>query len=154
MLNKRMLSGLFYILFSVVLTQSLSAETADNYSPYPGVLVAKLVAIHSPSNIELSAQTWPGYRRNFSISLKAIETPEISPDVDICQRKLAEKTLAFIKDFLEKAKKIEIHDMTMKTSSDKNAKADIYSEQGSLSKALLNQGLARPIDTPPNKPWC
>ncbi len=154
MLNKKFLSRLIFVLSSVVLAQTLSAEAAEGYSPYPGVLAAKLVAVHSPSGIELSAQTWPGFRRNFTISLGTVDIPKNSPDVEICQRKLAEKALLFVKDFLNNAKKIEIHDMTMKTSADKNAVADIYTEKGSLSKALLNQGLARSKEIDANEPWC
>ena len=44
--------------------------------------------------------------------------------------------------------------MTMQTSADQNAEADIYTEKGSLTKALKSKGLARPIDTENKEPWC
>ncbi len=144
-----------FVIFSIIVTSDfLAAAETEAYSPYPGTLVAELVAITSASSIELSAQTWPGYKRTFAISLASVDVPQNSPDVSTCERKLADKALAFVKGFLSNAKKLEIHDMTMKTSSDQNAEAEIYTEQGSLSKALSGQGLARPKSIAPEQPWC
>jgi len=132
----------------------IPVANAEPYSPYPGTLAAKLVTIRSASTIDVSAQTWPGYTRTFSISLSGIEVPQSNSDAKLCQRELAEQALEFVKEYLSNAEKIEIHDMTMQTSADQNVEADIYTEKGSLTKALKSKGLARPIDTENKEPWC
>jgi len=132
----------------------LPTANAETYAPYPGILAAKLVAVNSAANIVLSAETWPGFRRTFSISLAGIEAPQDKPGIEPCQRELAEQALEFVKKYLSDAARIEIHDMTMHTSAEQNVRADIHTEQGSLSEALLRQGLARPKVKGNNEPWC
>lgn len=132
----------------------IPVANAEPYSPYPGTLPAKLVTVKSALTIDVSAQTWPGFTRTFSISLSGIEVPKNNSDAQLCQRELAEQAFEFVKEYLGNAAKIEIHDMTMQTSADQNVEADIYTEKGSLTKALKSKGLARPIDTENNEPWC
>jgi len=145
------------VCFFVALTTFVAVPSvviAENYAPYPAKLSAKLVSIRSASTIDVSAETWPGFSRTFSISLSGLEVPKNSDDVKLCQRELAEKALDFVKDYLVGAAKIEIHNMTMQTSSDQNVEADIHTEKGSLSNALKSRGFARSKDTENEEPWC
>ncbi len=151
---KQHISQITFIVSIFVLSSTLSVTNAEAYSPYPGKLAAKLVAVRSASIIDVSAETWPGFTRTFSISLAGIEVPTKSPDAKLCQRKLAEKALSFTEKFLTNAKKIEIQNMTMQTSADQNAEADIFTEKGSLGKALKSHGFARIKDKENQQPWC
>ena len=150
MLAKKIIKSYFAILLMVV----LSIASAESYAPYRDKLSAKVVSIKSASVIDVSAETWPGFSRTFSISLAGIETPKNASDAALCQQKLAEKALDFVKDYLQNATKIEIHNMTMKTSADQDAEADIFTEKGSLSKALKGSGFARSADIDGQEPWC
>lgn len=140
--------------FAMLLMAILSTVNAEGYSPFSKKLAAQLVAIKSVSSIDVSAETWPGFSRTFSISLSNIDTPKNSPDVSLCQQQLAQKALDFVQDYLGNASKIEIHNMTMKTSADTNANAELYTEKGSLNKALLSHGFARSDGVEQQKPWC
>ena len=153
MLVKKLITKACFVAITVSLTIS-SVVNAKPYAPYPGKLSAKLVSIRSASSIDVSAETWPGFSRTFSVSLSGIEAPKNSPDVKLCQRKLAEQALDFVKDYLTDAAKIEIHNMTMQTSADQNVQADIHTDQGSLSKALISRGFARSTDIEHEEPWC
>jgi endonuclease YncB( thermonuclease family) len=151
---KRIFKSAGFIVAVNIALVIFSAANAETYSPFPGVLPAKLIAIKSAANFTVSAETWPGFRRTFNISLAAIDVPRSTSDVEPCQRQLAEQALELVKEYLADPAKLEIHDMTMQTSADKNAQADIYTDRGSLSKALIRQGLARPIATERQEPWC
>ena len=153
MLVKNLITKACFIAITASLTIS-SGVNAESYSPYPDKLSAKLVSINSASSIDVSAETWPGFTRTFSVSLSGIEVPKNSPDVKLCQRELAEQALDFVKEYLTDAAKIEIHNMTMQTSADQNVQADIHTDQGSLSKALTNRGFARSTNIDHEEPWC
>lgn len=154
MLIKKLMVHLGFIVSISASNAILPVANAEPYSPYPAILAAKLIAVRSASTIDLSADTWPGFNRTFSISLAGVEIPQNSPDVKLCQQKLAEQALIFVKEYLKDAAKIEIHNMTMQTSSNQNAEADIYTEKGSLTKALTNNGFARSTDIDHEEPWC
>ena len=137
-----------------ILLALISLTNADTYSPYPRKLSATFVAAKSASTIDVSAETWPGFTRTFSISLTGIEVPKDASNVKPCQRELAKKALIFIQDYLNGATTVEIHDMTMQTSADRNVEADIHTEKGSIIAALKNHGFARSTDILNEKPWC
>ena len=145
----------YWFVISVIVSLTLSsAVNAEKYAAYPGKLSVKIVSIRSASTIDVSAETWPGFTRIFSVSLSDIEVPQNNPDVKLCQRELAEKALEFVKEYLSDATRIEINNMTMQTSADQNVEADLITEKGSLSKALKSRGYARSIDSEQDEPWC
>jgi len=154
MLTTKLSYGLRVIIALMMTLAILSTAYSKPYSPYPENMSAKLIAVTSASQIDVSAETWPGFTRTFSISLVGIEVPQDKAGVKPCQSKLAKKALSFIKDYLKNANKIAISNMTMETSADQQVKADLITERGSLAQALLNQGLARSSTINPGEPWC
>jgi hypothetical protein len=154
MLVKKIITKACFVVSIALSFTVTSAVSEETYAPYPDKLSAKLVSVRSASSIDVSAETWPGFSRTFSVSLSGIEVPQNSSDVELCQQELAEQALNFVKDYLSNAEKVEIHNMMMKTSADQNVEADIYTEKGSLSKALKSRGFARSTDIEHEEPWC
>jgi len=154
MLAKKIITIVSLVAIPVSLVIS-AVVNAEPYSPYPGTLATKLVSVNSASSIEVSAETWPGFTRTFRISLSGIKLPQNSPDAKLCERKLAKEALDFVTDYLSNAAKIEIHNMTMETSTDQNVQAELYTDKGNLGNALKNHGLARSTNIKDDEePWC
>ncbi|MGR9073850.1 MAG: hypothetical protein ACU833_12370 [Gammaproteobacteria bacterium] len=133
----------------------ISFANAEAYSPYSGKLSGQVVSVKSASTFVVSAETWPGFRRSFTISLKDISTPSASSEAKTCERELAEKALLFVTELFGDSGAVIIRDMTMETSTDQNAEADLVAEKGSVSQALINNGFARSNEIDPDEePWC
>ncbi|WP_305910001.1 hypothetical protein Q9L42_002540 [Methylomarinum sp. Ch1-1] len=140
------------VVTAVAASLSLASQvTAESYNPYPGKLPANLVNVVSPATVEVEAETWPGYSRNFRVSLPSIEVPNLNAPQP-CQRKLAEKALSFTKKFLTDAASISISALEMSNSADQTVIGQIDTNQGSLLDALKNNGFARLADN--DEPWC
>ena len=131
-----------------------STLNAAEYVPYPGRMMGKLVSVDSPITVTLTMQTWPGFFRDFTVTMPGIVVPEDTSGAPDCQRELAAKAMTFTREFLADAKKIIAPDMRMENSADKNAIAPILTDKGSLGEALIAEGLARPDSVDPTKPWC
>ncbi len=138
------------IAITITLTTNIAAQ---EYNPYPGQLPARVVNVISASTINIEAETWPGYSKTFKVSLPDIQIPNSSSE-KVCQRQLAEKALAFTKDFLAAGTNITVSDLKMANSSSQSATAKIQTNQGSLSEALKNHGFARSAENKTEKPWC
>jgi len=138
-------------LLSLLLFATLSAA---DYVPYPGRMMGKLVSVESPITVTLKMQTWPGFYRNFTITMPGIALPEDTTGAPDCQRELAAKAMGFTQGFLADAKKIIAPDMRMENSASDNAIAPILTDKGGLGDALIAEGLARPDSVDPSQPWC
>ena len=132
----------------------LSGHSVADYVPYPGKIPVKLIEIEAPNIIMINFETWPGFSRDFKVTLPGIQVPEDSSAVELCERKLAQKAIALTRNFLINAKDIRVWDMRMETSADTDVIAPIYTKQGGLIEALTRQGLARPDSVDPTTPWC
>ena len=116
-----------------------------DYVPFPGKIQVSVVSVDAPSEIVVSYETWPGFRRNTLIKL---------PGIDICEREKAAKAMEFTQQFIGEAEKIFVKDMRMETSASEEAYSDILTNHGSLSQALKAEGLARPDSVAPDTSWC
>lgn len=137
-----------------VLIGAAPTLAAKAYTPFAASLPAKLLTVKSASVIQVEAETWPGFKRSFDISLADIQLPQNAPTASLCERKLADKALTFVRDFLSGADRIEIKDMTMENSAQQEAEADVVTDKGSLVQALLDNGLARSAEADPSSSWC
>jgi len=136
---------------------SLGAPTrvaAEPYIAYPGPTRAEVDAIETPMVVHIQAETWPGFRRAFRITLPGIQVPEDIPDAPACQREMAQRALAFTKTFLKDGGRVEVRDIRMQNTAVADGEAHLYTRQGSLAAALEAAGLARPSTVDPDQPWC
>lgn len=130
------------------------APAAAAYTAFPGQYPARVTGVESPMVVALNVQTWPGFRRDFRITLPGIRVPEDSPEAPTCRRELAEQALTFTETFLYEAERVEVTDIVMDHSAAADGKARIRTEQGDLADALQAAGLARPASVDPERPWC
>ena len=144
----RVLSGAFLVVFSA------GAIAQSTTSPYPGKRQVRLVAVNAPETVVVNFETWPGFQRNFRVTVPGLDVPEDTPNAPDCQRELAARALAFTRHFLSNAKKIFIQDISMENSASEDATSPILTEKGSLAEALIKEGLARPDSVDPREPWC
>lgn len=125
-----------------------------DYVPFPGKIQVSVVSVDAPSEIVVSYETWPGFRRNTLIKLPGIDIPKDTPQSDDCEREKAAKAMEFTQQFIGEAEKIFVKDMRMETSASEEAYSDILTNHGSLSQALKAEGLARPDSVAPDTSWC
>jgi len=139
-----------------VLTLALSVTAmARTFVPYPGKREVTLARVEAPNLIWLTFNTdETGFFRTLGIRLPGLVVAQDTPQSDDCEREAAKRALGFTQDFLDSAKKIYVQDMRMENSADDEAISPILTDKGSLSAALIKEGLARPDSVDPNTPWC
>ncbi len=125
-----------------------------DYVPFPGKIEVSVVSIDAPTELTVNYETWPGFRRNTLIKLPGLAIPHDTPRADECERKKAARLMPFTQQFMGAAKKVFVHDMRMETSASQEAYSDILTDHGSLSQALIKEGLARPESAAPDTSWC
>lgn len=128
---------------------------ATEFVPYPGKREATLVRVEAPDRVVLTFNTdATGFVRSLAIKLPGIVVAQNTPQADECERAAAKKAMGFTEDFMVNAKKIYVQDMRMENAADMEAFSPILTDQGSLSAALIKEGLARPDTVAPDTPWC
>jgi hypothetical protein len=137
----------------LTLLVSISAN-AKLFNAYPGKYDATLMQIEAANVIDLYVEVWSGYPRDLRITLPGIEVPKDEPKAPECQSKLVQQAMDFTREFISNAKHIKVIDIRMENTADQDAVSEIGTEKGSLGAALLRKGLARPISSKNNKPWC
>ena len=137
----------------VMLSVALSVA-AKPFNAFPGKMKSKLVSVEAANVINVSVAVWPGYPRNFRITLPNLAIPENHPKAPACQIELIQKGLDFTNEFLKDAKNIEVRDIMMENTASPDALSNIYTDKGSLAAKLIAKGLARPASVKPTKPWC
>jgi len=128
--------------------------TAEPFNAYPGKYKSKLVSVETANIVYLSVDVWPGYPRNFRISLPNVAVPVNHPEAPACQIELVQKALDFTNEFMTNAKTIEVRDIKMESTGEEDGVTNIYTNKGSLASKLLKEGLARPVSVDVTKPWC
>ncbi|WP_022948839.1 hypothetical protein [Methylohalobius crimeensis] len=130
-------------------------EADSGYVPYPGKVEVRVQQVPSPKAVIVGFETWPGFSRNFRVTLPDIEVPKDAPGAAECERRLARKARAFVQNFLtEESRSVYIVDMRMADSATGNGVASIVTDRGELKRILLDKGWARPSSQPTNEPWC
>ncbi|TCK18219.1 hypothetical protein DFR30_1494 [Thiogranum longum] len=139
-----------------VLALSVSIQAiAATFIPYPGKRPVTLVRLDAPDRVVVTFNTdATGFFRTLVIKLPGIVVARDTPQSDDCEREAAQKALPFAQGFLESAKEIYVEDMRMENSADDEAVSLILTDKGSLSSALIKEGLARPASIDPDTPWC
>ncbi len=129
--------------------------TAVSFSPYPGKRQVTVDRVEAPGIVVVTFDTdAAGFTRTLGIRLPHLVFAQDTPRSDDCEREAAGKVLPFMKDFLNSAKKVYIQDMRMENSADTEAVSPLLTDKGSLSAALIKEGLARPDSVDPETPWC
>lgn len=128
--------------------------TAEPFNAYPGKYKSKLLNVEAANVVYLSVDVWPGYPRNFRISLPNIAVPVNHPEAPACQIELVQKALDFTNEFMTEATYIEVRNIKMENTGEEDAVSNIYTNQGSLAAKLTKEGLARPASVDVFKPWC
>lgn len=127
--------------------------TAD-YVPYPGKLAVNLLAVDAPNVVFVNFSAWPGYLRSVRVVLPGIAVPMDTAQASDCERDKAAKALAFTRGFVGEARTLHIKDLRMETSADERGTSDLLTDRGSLSQALLKEGLARASTVAAETAWC
>lgn len=133
---------------------ALPLLTDAAYVPYPGKLQANAVNVESARTVTVNLETWPGFARNFRVTIPGIDIPSDSASVPDCERELAARALAFSRERVLGAKALFVQDMRMESSAAEDALSPILTEQGSLAAQLIDAGLARLDSVDPKEPWC
>ena len=123
-------------------------------TPFPGKLSATLVDIEAANIIHVNIETWPGFRRDFRITLPNLLLPGQGEEVKECELELAQWAYDFAVNFLSEATTIHVKDMQMENSASKDAISSIYTNNGTLDNALRRERLAKPADLAHDEPWC
>ncbi len=144
-MNTKLFSVLAIVLFS---TTSIAA------TPFPGKLPATIVNIEAANIIHVNIETWPGFRRDFRVTLPNLVVPGQGEDIMECELELAQLAYDFAVNFLSDSTTVHVKDMQMDNSSSEDATSSIYTNKGSLDNALRRERLARPTDIATNEPWC
>ncbi len=140
---------------ALMLSLSTLVLAAVEFVPYPGKRDASLVSVEMPDMVMLNFNTDAvGFTRTLLISLPGIVVAQDTPQSDECERAAAKKALGFTQKFLGSAKKVYVKDVRMQDSSDDYATAGILTDKGSLSTALIAEGLARSDNIDPDASWC
>lgn len=137
-----------------VLALCLSPSIMAEYVPFPGKLAVKLLDVEAPNVIFVNFETWPGFPRSVHVVLPGIAVPEDTPQADDCERDKAARAMTFARQFVTEAGKLYVQDLRMETSADTDGYSDILTEHGSLSQALVKEGLARSDTVAPDTSWC
>lgn len=144
-----MRAKLFLVLAIVIFSATLMAAT-----PFPGKLPATIVDIEAANIIHVNIETWPGFRRDFRVTLPNLVVPGQGENVMACELALAQLAYDFAVNFLSDATTVHVKDMQMENSSSEDAISSIYTNNGSLDNALRREKLAKPAAFAHNEPWC
>lgn len=132
-----------------------SIAQAVTFVPYPGKREVTVARIEAPDLVFVTFNTdATGFFRTLGIRLPHIVVAQDTPQADVCEREAAKRAMRFTQDFLDSAKKIYVQDMRMENAADEIAISPILTDKGSLSEALIKEGLARPDSVDPDTPWC
>lgn len=144
----RILTGVLVLLASTMVL-------AKPFVPYPGKREATVARVEEPNLIFVTFDTdATGFMRTLGIRMPGIVVARDTPEADPCEREAAARALDFVKDYLADAKKIYVQDILMENSADEEAVSPILTDKGSLSAAMIEEGLARPDSVDPKTPWC
>lgn len=137
------------ILATVMCAAPLMAAT-----PFPGKLPATIVHIEAANIIHVNIETWPGFRRDFRVTLPNLVVPGQGEDAIACELAMAQQAYDFTVNFLSDVTTVHVKDMQMTSSSSEDAISSIYTDHGLLDNALRRERLARPADIAAGEPWC
>lgn len=131
------------------------AVLASTFVPYPGKREATLSRVAEPNLVFLTFDTdAAGFMRTLGIRMPGIVVARDTPQADPCEREAAGRAMAFVETFLAQAKKITIQDVRMDNAADEQAVSPIFTDKGSLSAAMIEEGVARPDSVDPKMSWC
>jgi hypothetical protein len=133
---------------------SAAAVHAGEYVAYPGAYPVRVMAVETASRVVLEVPVWTGFVRLFTVTLPGIVVPQDSGGEPRCERELAGRAKVFTQSFLARTSKVEVRDIMMRDTADKNARALIFTGAGSLADALEKEGFARSGSTNAKTPWC
>lgn len=136
------------------LLPSWGAAAAEPFVAYPGVYPSFVSAVQNAKKFRVRSAVWPGFQREFVITLPGIDIPSDSIKAPACEQKLAAEAKAFTEAFFKNADNTELHNIEMETTKGEDAVAHAFTEEGSLVDALIAKGYARPTGTDTDKPWC
>lgn len=150
-LNNIRLSGtkLFTVLAVAIFSTTSMAAT-----PFPGKLPVTIVNIEAANIILVNLETWPGFRRDFRITLPNLVLPGQGEEVKECELELAKSAHDFAVNFLSDVTTVHVQDMEMENSAALDAISSIYTNKGTLDNALRREKLAKPAASVHNEPWC
>ncbi len=132
-----------------------SVAQAVTFVPYPGKREVTVARIEAPDLVFVTFNTdATGFFRTIGIKLPGLVVARDTPQADACEREAAKRALGFTQKFLDSAKKIYVQDMRMENTADEIAVSPILTDKGSLSAALIKEGLARPDSVDPDTSWC
>lgn len=136
------------------LAASAAEPEAGLIPAYPGVYPVYVMEVKDAKSFHLNAAVWPGYQREFDITMPGIDIPSNSIKAPACEQALAAKAKAFTEAFFKKAERPELHNIAMADTTKDAAVSEAFSEEGSLIEALVAKGYARRSGTDIDKPWC
>lgn len=122
-----------------------------NAAPY-GPVRADVVRVLDGDTIEVNVHLWPGLTKKTKVRLLGIDTAEKRSKSD-CERKLAARASAFSRGWLDSARKIQLVNIKPGKFTGR-VLANIETENGLLSDALIEVGLAKPYNGGKRQPWC
>ncbi len=149
----RTVSGARRWLTAAIALSASSLAMAD-YVPFPGKLAVNLITVEAANVVFVNFQAWPGYLRGVRVVLPGIAVPTDTAQASACERDMAARALAYTRRFVGEAHTLHVKDLRMETSADERGYSDLVSDRGSLSRALLEQGLARAGTLAADTPWC
>lgn len=132
---------------------ALAADTALILA-YPGVYPIYVMNVKDARSFRVNAAVWPGFQREFDITMSGIDIPSDSIKAPACEQALAANAKAFTEAFFKRAERPELHNIAMADTSKEAAVSEAFSEEGSLIEALVAKGYARPSTTDAAEPWC
>jgi hypothetical protein len=132
---------------------ALAAE-AGLIPAYPGVYPIYVMNVKDARSFHVNAAVWPGFQREFDITMPGVDIPSDSIKAPACEQALAAKAKAFTEAFFKKAERPELHNIAMADTTKEAAVSEAFSEEGSLIEALIAKGYARPSTTEASTPWC
>lgn len=144
-IGMKLLSGLVV----AVLSTAVMAST-----PFPGKLPATIVDIEAANIIHVNIETWPGFRRDFRITLPNLVLPGQGEEIKECEFELIQRAHDFTVNFLSDVTTVHVKDMQMQNSGSFDAVSSIYTNKGTLDNALRRENLAKPTESEQNVHWC
>jgi len=131
-----------------------AAAAAELIPAYPGVYPIYVMSVKDAKSFHVNAAVWPGFQREFDITVPGIDIPSDSIKAPACEQALAAKAKAYTEAFFKNAERPELHNIAMADTTKDAAESEAFSEEGSLIDALIAKGYARPTGTEAAKPWC
>lgn len=138
--------------FSVLASVMFSTATIAG-TPFPGKLPATIVNIEAAHIIHVNIETWPGFRRDFRVTLPNLALPGQGEEVKECELALAQQAYDFAFNFLSNATTVHVKDMQMTDSASLDAVSSIYTNNGTLDNALRREKLAK-LAGSHDESWC